>query len=219
MLKMDPRTYIIFLILANAVIFIQRNIWVEIAWLTLLLLFLCISDLVKSAVKFGGIFLMCLLLQYVIFPAAPKIISSTFFILVSYARKILPCLMIGTFIVKKVSVRELTVALRKWKVPNRLIIPISVSIRYFPTIKEEVGHIRDAMRLRSIKGIQKIECIIVPMILSAAATADELSAAAITRGIENPCQKTSLIDTKFGKTDFVCICIGVIFVVIAALLQ
>ena len=52
MLKMDPRTYIIFLVLANAVIFIQRNIWVEIAWLMLLLLFLCISGLVKSAIKF-----------------------------------------------------------------------------------------------------------------------------------------------------------------------
>lgn len=219
MLKMDPRTYIIFLVLANAVIFIQRNIWVEIAWLMLLLLFLCISGLVKSAIKFGGIFLMCLLLQYVIFPVAPKIISSTFFILVSYARKILPCLMIGTLIVKKVSVRELTVALRKWKVPNRLIIPISVSIRYFPTIKEEVSHVRDAMKLRSIKGVKKIECIVVPIILSAAATADELSAAATTRGIENPCQKTSLIDTKFKETDFVCICIGAIFVVIAVLLQ
>jgi len=41
------------------------------------------------------------------------------------------------------------------------------------------------MKLRNIHGVQKIECLLVPIMISATTTAEELSAAAVTRGIEN----------------------------------
>lgn len=105
--------------------------------------------------------------------------------------------MVGGLLIHTVSLREFIVGLRMLHVPQKLIIPISVTLRYFPAIKEETGYIRDAMRLRNIRGPQKAEALIVPLMVSATATAEELSAAAVTRGIEDPAKKTSLVELTY----------------------
>lgn len=210
-LKLDPRTELLLLVLSNVVAFTQHSVWVEITWVVLLLLLIIACGCKKAAGRLAVVFGIFLLLQYYIFPNGPKIVAGSFTILVSYARKIFPCLIVGTLILQKTPVRELMVALRKCHIPQGLIIPLSVTIRYFPALKEEVGYIRDAMKLRNIQGVQKIECLLVPIMISATTTAEELSAAAVTRGIENPAHKTSMIVMKFGVQDILCLVLGVAF--------
>lgn len=214
-LKFDPRTELLLLLMANVVAFTQHSVWVEITWVVLLLLLIIACGCKKTAGKLAIVFGMCLFLQYYIFPNGPKILASSFTILVSYARKIFPCLIVGTLILQKTPVRELMVTLRKCHIPQGLIIPLSVTIRYFPALKEEVGYIRDAMKLRSIHGMQKMECLLVPIMISATTTAEELSAAAVTRGIENPAHKTSMLVMKFGVQDYLCLAFGVMFCMIS----
>lgn len=215
MLRFDPRTELLLLILANIVAFTQRSVWVEMTWVLLLLLLITACGCGKAAGRLAIAFGICLALQYYILPNGPKILASSFTILVSYARKIFPCLIVGAMIVQRTSVRELMVALRKWHIPQSLIIPLSVTVRYFPALKEEAGYIRDAMKLRNIHGIQKIECLLVPIMISATTTAEELSAAAVTRGIENPAPKTSMMEMKFGVQDVVCLIAGAAFCAIS----
>mgnify|MGYP001852903624 CR=1 FL=1 len=214
-LRFDPRTSLLLLVLANIVAFTQDNLWVEITWVVLLLVLIVACGCGRSAVKLAIAFGICLALQYYILPNGPKILASSFTIIASYARKIFPCLIIGAMIVQKTSVRELMVALRKWHIPQSLIIPLSVTVRYFPALKEETSYICDSMKLRNIHGVQKIECLLVPVMISATTTAEELSAAAVTRGIENPAPKTSMIEMKFGVQDFLCLVVGVVFCVIS----
>ena len=211
MLKFDPRTELLFLVLANVVAFTQHSLWVEITWVVLLLLLIIACGCTKAAGRLAFAFGLCLLLQYYVFPNGPKILASSFTILVSYARKVFPCLIVGTLILQKTSVREIMAALRRCHIPQGLIIPLSVTIRYFPALREEVGYIRDAMKLRDIHGIQKIECFLVPVMISATTTAEELSAAAVTRGIENPAHKTSMVEMEFGVQDLLCLAFGVVF--------
>ena len=217
-LKLDPRTEILLLIVANVVAFAQRRLWLEVTWVGLLLLLIIACGCVKSAGKLAVGFGICLLLQYIIFPNGPKILANTFYIIVSYARKIFPCLIIGTLLVKKTTIREVMAALRKWHVPQGLIIPLSVTIRYFPALKEETRLIRDAMKLRNIHGIQRMEGTLVPIMISATTTAEELSAAAVTRGIENPCRKTSLVVLKYRASDIICLILAGCFCVTAFVL-
>lgn len=216
-LKLDPRTELLLLVLANIVAFTQKALWVEITWVCLLLLLIVVCGCQKAAGKLALGFSLCILLQYVVFPNGPKILADTFYIIISYGRKIFPCLIVGTLLVQKTSVRELTEALRMWHCPKGLIIALSVTIRYFPAIKEEIGYIRDAMKLRNIRGIQRLECTLVPIMISATETAEELSAAAVTRGIENPKPNTSIICLKIGIQDSICLICGFIFCVIAIL--
>lgn len=215
-LRLDPRTKLLLVVIANIVAFTQHMLWVEIAWITLLLILIIACGCKRAAGKLAFVFGFCLLLQYYIFPNGPRILANTFFVIVSYGRKIFPCLIVGTLVLKTTSARELMIALRKWHIPQGLIIPLAVTIRYFPALKEEAGYIRDAMKLRNIRGLQRIECMLIPVMISATATAEELSAAAVTRGIENPTPKTSIITMKFRIQDVVCLCIGVIFCIVAA---
>lgn len=214
-LRLDPRTELLLLVFANIVAFTQHSIILEISWVVVLLVLIIVCGCLSAAIKLAVVFCLCIILQYYILPNGPMILASSFSIIVSYARKIFPCLIVGTLIVKKTSVRQLMLALRKWHVPQYLIIPLSVTVRYFPAIREEVRYIRDAMKLRNIHGIQKLECLVVPVMISATITAEELSAAAVTRGIENPKPKTSIVTMKFAIQDILCLFVGFIFIVAA----
>ena len=214
-LNFDPRTKLLLLVVANVVAFTQQSIWVEVSWVISLLILIAVCGCEKTACKLAVAFGICLLLQYYIVPVMPQIFAATFLILATYARKIFPCLIIGALLVQKTSVREMTAALRQWHIPQGLIIPLSVTIRYFPAIKEEIGYIRDAMKFRDIHGIQKIECLVVPIMMSATATAEELSAAAVTRGIENPNKKTSIVTMRFRVHDILCLAFGILFCIAA----
>ncbi|MBB5263761.1 energy-coupling factor transporter ATP-binding protein EcfA2 [Catenibacillus scindens] len=120
-LRFDPRTELLLLVLANIVAFTQHNLWVEITWVVFLLLLIVACGCQKSAGKLAIAFGICLALQYYVFPNGPQILASSFTIIVSYARKIFPCLIVGTMVLQKTPVRELMVALRKWHIPQGLM--------------------------------------------------------------------------------------------------
>ncbi len=98
------------------------------------------------------------------------------------------------------------------KIPRSIVIPLAVMFRYFPVVREDWSHIKDAMALRGLRptpvGFVKnpsavIDALYVPMLVSASKTADELSVAAVTRGIENPKPRTSRLKIRFGPVDMV----------------
>lgn len=209
----DPRTGLFLLVLANVIAFRQDCLWMELAWIGMLTVLSMVCGYVCSGLKQMGGFCLLLGLQWYVLPASPKFIATSLAIFANYARRMFPCLIVGSLMLKIISLREMIVGLRKLHVPQKLIISISVTLRYFPAIKEETGHIRDAMQLRNIKGFQKVEAMIVPLMMSAAETAEELSAAAVTRGIENPVKKTSAICLQMKLIDWLILGISVLFTV------
>ena len=96
---------------------------------------------------------------------------------------------------------------------------ISVTLRYFPAIREEVGYIRDTMKLRNIRGLARLEGTVVPLMVSATETADELSAAAVTQGIENPARKTSAISLRFSLLDLFGMLAGLALLILSFVIQ
>lgn len=210
-LTIDPRTGLILLVLANIIAFTQDSLLVEFGWITVLCLLILLCVGIGFGIKWALSFIILFLIQWYVLPVSPKIIAASFSIFINYARRMFPCLMVGSMMVKTISLRRFIVGLRKLHVPQKLIIPISVTLRYFPAIKEESSHIRDAMRLRSISGIDKIEALVVPLMICATETAEELSAAAVTRGIENPIKKTSVIELHIGALDCTVLMIAAVF--------
>ena len=115
--------------------------------------------------------------------------------------------------------RYLIVALRQLHIPQKLIVAISVTLRYFPAIREEVGYIRDAMKLRDIRGLARLECTVMPLMVSATETAEELSAAAVTRGIENPARKTSAVSLRLSPLNVLGMLAGLALLVLSFVIQ
>ena len=102
--------------------------------------------------------------------------------------------------------------------PQGFIIAMSTTLRYFPALKEEFVHINAAMKLQNISWASRLECTVVPLIVSAVNTSDEIAAAAVARGIENPGKKTSEITLHMGISDWlimILVTFGILIVVIA----
>lgn len=209
--QIDPRTGLLLLVFANVFAFSQSSIRMEFLWIGMLTLLMLLCGQFFSGVKWALTFIGLVLLQWYVLPVSPKILATSFSIFLNYARKMFPCLMVGSLMLKTISLRQFIVGLRILHVPQKLIIPISVTLRYFPAIKEEAGYIRDAMRLRKVRGMEKVEALLVPLMISATETAEELSAAAVTRGIENPVKKTSMISLKMSIFDWMVLAAAVLF--------
>lgn len=216
-LALDPRTGLVLLVLANVIAFSQNSIRIEAGWIGLLAMLLAACGCAGTGIGWFSGFLVLLALQRYVLPVSPKIIAVSFSIFINYARRMLPCLMVGSLLLKTMTLRRFLTGLRRLGIPQKLLIPISVTLRYFPAIREEAGYIRDAMRLRNIRGLDKVEALVVPLMISATGTAEELSAAAVTRGIENPAPKTSTIRLKMKAADWICLVLAAGFTAAAFL--
>lgn len=129
--------------------------------------------------------------------------------------KVYPCGMMAALVVRTTKVSEFLAAMNRARVPKKIVIPIAVLLRYLPAIREDWFAINDAMRMRDVnpsligfltKPVMTVQCIYVPLMMSASKAADELSIASLTRGIDNPARRGSLVQVRPGITDIVCVC-------------
>ena len=124
--------------------------------------------------------------------------------------KVYACGMLAGVVLTTTKVSEFLSAMNRLHAPKKLVIPLAVMLRYLPTVGEDWRYIKDAMRMRdvfpSVRGFltapgMTVECIYVPFMMAASKAADELSIAAVTRGIENPKPRTCLVQIRPGITD------------------
>ena len=215
--KPDPRAGLFILLLANIGMFLERTGSQGIALTGVIIVVLIVYGCSKIAVGGAGFLLILYCLQTFVLPASPIAFTALFSVFVNMTRRMLPCLLTGTLLVKKCSVHEFVAALRKMHLPQNLITAMAVTVRYFPAISEEVRHIKDAMKLQRIPMGRKVECYLVPIMLSATKTAEELSAAAAVRGIDSPKKKTCAVEIGFSVTDIFCMlfaAVGVVLILI-----
>ena len=134
-----------------------------------------------------------------------------------------PCAFLSSIILSTTKVNEFLTAMNKAHIPKKVLIPLAVMLRYIPTVREDWGYIKDAMRLRdvtpSLFGLLKnpamtVECLYVPLLMTASNTAEELSCAAVTRGIENPKPRTCLLAIRFRWRDLVAIVLAVFILIL-----
>lgn len=202
---LDARCSIILLVFVNLVAFTQRDKWLEMSLFLYLYLLMLLCGCFKQCVKWFLVNAGVLILEHVILPMFQSTVLSGFTVMLPVMLKIIPCLMLGTIIVKKIPTHYLILGLRRFHLPMQVLIPLSVTVRYIPSIKIESSLSYDAMKLRCIGKMERLECILTSLIMNAISITNELSAAAVTRGIENPCKKTSILEMKFGILDWVSI--------------
>ncbi|MCR4750078.1 MAG: energy-coupling factor transporter transmembrane protein EcfT [Lachnospiraceae bacterium] len=124
--------------------------------------------------------------------------------------KILPTVILARYIVKTTKVSEFLTAMNRMRVSDKITIPISVIFRFFPTVVEESRAINDAMRMRGIemgskKASETVEYRMVPLIASCSIIGEELSAAAMTRGLEVGKKRSCIWNIRFRIPDMLII--------------
>ena len=114
---------------------------------------------------------------------------------------------------------KLTAGIRQLPIPAGAQLMLTVMLRFVPTVTSEMAGIRDAMRVRGLLGspmavlrnpLRTVEYAVVPLIFRELTLADEMSAAAVVRGIESPCVKHGYYVNRMRPADavFMLVCLA-----------
>ncbi len=214
LVKFDPRTKLLLLLLLDMIILIGRSLPYEIAVIVFCSLIISVGGQMTKVIRYLIIFSICLVIQWMVADLKPNFILSLVIFISVGLRKLLPCFMLAKWLIETTEVSEFISAMWKMKWNKEVIIASSVVFRCFPTIKEEWDSIITAMKMRGIdfnvisfikNPVRTMEYILVPLFVSVLKISDELSAAAMCRGIDSEVEHTCLTQVRMRQTDYIVI--------------
>lgn len=208
-MKIDVRyKLLLFLVISIAAFMTKDALYGGIIFGIVILITFCMGQW-KLAFHYLGIYLLAsgivMVSSYL-----PKVLLSIVLILAIFIRMFLPLLLYARAFTATTTVSEMVTALYVLKVPRSFVITFAVAMRFFPTAKEELHGVRNAMRLRGVgfsfhnlvtRPVILFEGFMTPLMVRASTIADELSAASLTRGIDNPAPRTSFFRLKITRKD------------------
>lgn len=169
------------------------------------IIFLLLSKKWKASIRFSVNYIILFILELSILPLLTGIWNFILGAAVGIYTHMLPGFIMGYYLVSSTTVSEFVAAMERMRVPQQVVIPVSVVFRFFPTVKEEYAAIRDAMKMRGIttfrSPMKMLEYRVVPLMISVAKIGEELSAAALTRGLGAPKKRTNICSIGFGVLD------------------
>ncbi len=133
-----------------------------------------------------------------------------------------PALAMGSYLMSTVTISEFVASMERLHVPESVTIPMAVMFRFFPTVIEETKQIGQAMKMRGIcigerKLSDVIEYRLVPTITCSVKIGDELSAAALTRGLDGQGNRTNICCIGIRVLD-VLVYLGCIVIIVMAMI-
>ena len=199
---LDPRTKIVVLVTVIIVVFsFPGNLVMGITVAGCILLFL-IDGLVLQLVGFAAVYLFLTAIQFLLLPrvGATAAMMLAGFV---YFKVLMPIALPADHLMRTTSVQEVLAAAKKMRVPEKMRIGFAIIMRYLPVVGQNFRQVRDAMKLRDLRGLgTRVEAVYVPMLMNTVQAAEDLSTAACTRGIENPGDKTSFVKVGLRTRDF-----------------
>lgn len=210
-LRLDPRTKLYVLLLANLMLFFHARTNVEALMVTLFLAPFFLSGRTRAGLRLTATYLVLLAIDLLVVPVATGFALSFLSMLSVGIRMLLPCIITGTYAFTTTTVGEFVCGLRRMRVPETVIIPCMVVIRFFPTLREDYRQIRNAMALRGIAAgpagllrhpAQSLEYILMPLLMNSNNVAQDLSVAALTKGIGLSGAHTCMTEIRMTALDW-----------------
>lgn len=211
---LDPRTKILLVLIGGVVLIAGGSdgamAVIRPAFALLPLFLFLLSGRFKTTLKFALIYGAAYLMELYLIPLTGGLVGFLIVALSGICTRFIPGLAIGYYLVSTTTVSEFIASMERMHVPQCIVIPFAVMFRFFPTVREESQAISDAMRMRGIgfSGFFKnplvmLEYRLVPMMMSTVKIGEELSAAALTRGLGSPLKRTNICKIGFGFQDII----------------
>lgn len=214
----------IFMIISfGPVIFLYSNRDVSIISLLYLSILLIKINKVRFAIKYSLIIFTAVLIEYILKAYMNTTLSATLNGLINIFYICFPPVIMATFVINSSKTSDIIGALDKHKVPRAITIPLTIVIRFIPTIFNEYKNIKDSMALRGINSnilsfvtspIRSMEYLIVPLVIRSIKISEDLTISALTRGIENDKKRSTLRDHSISKYDFSFLLLYLLFLLI-----
>lgn len=212
-LKLDPRTKFFMILVVSSIVMISATtplLWVLRITMTLIPIVLLIAEKkYSSAIRFAVLYVAALLITF--FVISEKSTGMVASILTGYTGivvQFMPSFITAWYVIRTTNTDEFMAAMQKMHVPDGITISLAVVMRLFPTIKEEYASIQAAMKMRGIMlgggNVGKmVEYRMIPLLFSCVNIGDELSAAAVTRGLGGKVRRTSVVELKLTTADYI----------------
>jgi energy-coupling factor transport system permease protein len=209
--RLDPRTKLFLIIVVATLELVNSSIWFTLAVGTIPFLLFLSNRQFLGAFKYYGLFLIAAFIHvHRVNIEVNMFLNMIIVLLGGLILKLSPAFTTGDYIIESTNVSEVIAALNKMKVSRKIIIPMSVLFRFLPTIKQENRAIHDAAAMRGIiitrkrfweNPLRAFEYRIIPLMISIANTGEDLSAAALSKGLDNPNKHTNYTDVRFTGRD------------------
>lgn len=223
MITLDPRTKVLLLILTAIFSASIPNGIYTLVWITLITILGIMLKRALKEVRAAIVFAALWLFASFLLPNIGGVLHTSLLVWLGLVFKCYPCCMIAALFISTTQIGEFMAAMSKWRVPRSVVIPLTIMFRYFPTVKEDWCHIKDAMTLRGISlapgyflknpGVV-VDALYLPILVTASNAADDLAASAVTRGIENPRIRTSRLDIRIRLIDIIVLLIFAVALIV-----
>lgn len=210
--KLDPRTKLFMVLVVSTIIMMSATTtfqWVIRIIITLIPIgLLIVEKKYASAIRFLVLYSAALILTFrFLSEESGGLIQSLLIGYCGIVVQFLPSIITAWYVVRTTKIGELMSAMQKMHVPNGITIALAVVMRFFPTIKEEYASIRDAMKMRGVmlgggNALRMVEYRMIPLLFSCVNIGDELSAAAITRGLGGNVKRSSVVELRLSVIDY-----------------
>ncbi len=211
-IRLDPRTKLYMILIVSAIVMMSATtplLWTVRILMTMIpILLLTAEKRYASALRFFALYVIALLLTvYFLSADSGGMLRTLFTGYCGIVVQFLPAFITAWYVVRTTAIDEFMSAMQKMHVPDGITISLAVVMRFFPTIKEEYGSIRDAMKMRGISFaggnvMKMLEYRMIPLLFSCVNIGDELSAAAITRGLGGEVKRTSVVELRMHAADY-----------------
>lgn len=206
---LDPRTKILLCLTVSSITFAADNVGIMRYVLPCLAIIPLISFVILRkpmiAVYYTVMYIFSITIPPLLIPYAPPAVNLLFTGIIAVFTKILPGMSMFCFLVLTTTVSEFIAAMDGLHISKKFTVPVSVMFRFFPTMKEEYGAIQAAMRLREVGSwrnpMEMLEYRIVPLLMGLVSIGNELSASALTRGLNSPARRTNMCPIGFHWQD------------------
>lgn len=208
--ELDPRMKLLFVILFSVLCFVSESQLVF-AWECVLIVLLYFArGLFMQGIKMAGFLTIIIGLSYVAGCIPNENVQMVVGLVIFLMGRCSIFFVMGYWMAANMRVGDFTFAMQKMHMPKGMIITIAVVFRYLPTVKDEFRSIRNTMKLRGIalnaKNIIKhpvrtFEYAIVPLVIRSLTIADQLSASAMTRGLDLEKEKSCYRNIKLQVSD------------------
>ena len=223
-LRLDPRTKLFLLIIINVIMMggaiTGAAVFIRPALALIPFLLLMIERKTSFALVYLPLYALAAFFEAYVAPHTVGIWNLLSIIGSSVITRFMPCLAMGYYLVTTTTVSEFIASMERMHVSQKIVIPLSVMFRFFPTVLEESRSISDSMRMRGIGGalalknpVAGLEYRVVPLMVCTVKIGEELSAAALTRGLGAPTPRTNICSIGFHALDVVCAGVAVAAVV------
>lgn len=164
---------------------------------------------------------VAILVQRLLFTLPQNFFTMILNLYVGITIRVLPGIMMGYYALVTTKMSDLVYSLQKIRLPNFLIIPVSVMFRFFYSIKEDYMKINDAMYMHGLtmKNFFKepakiLEYKFVPLLMITSQTADNVAISAMTRGMRVDGERSSISNASLKLQDYILMIFGVFIIIL-----